>query len=193
MGILMTNVWILFVPFIPVLILRANRWRDFSVKRLLCQGPIEVLSVVALPILMVSMLSPLPNTMSEVWNGRTNPDASTLPNIFEEWKSDDYFIFWRYTENPDRFPYPAPFVDRVANLWSPATWDHSSNRGMGAIWNWIYFEVNGDNPYLLCNPVTNYPLRIITRDPMLEKQILDACGSNQATFDIRPRLINPVE
>jgi hypothetical protein len=193
MGIVMTNVWILFIPFIPVLVLRADQWRNFSITRRLSQVLLEVVAVVALPLLLVSMLSPLPNTMGEVWKGWVNPDAVTVPYILEEWDSEDDYIFWRFTEDPDRFIFPAPFADRVANLWSPTTWDHRSYRGMGAIWNWMYFEVNGDNPYLLCIPIIDYPLRIITRDPLLEEQVLKACGENGTIFDVRPRLAVPEE
>jgi hypothetical protein len=64
---------------------------------------------------------------------------------------------------------------------------------MGAIWNWNSREVNSDNPSLLCRPVIDFPLRIITRDPMLEEEVFEVCGENGAIFDVRPRLAAPAE
>ena len=188
LGIVMANIWILFVPLIPALIARVEREQGRSSKfRRLFQFPLEAFSMAILPLLIVGLLSTLPNTVREVWQGWLNPDALSVPMILDEWEKDDDYIFWRATENPGRFAFPAPWADRVANLWSPATWDNMSVRGMGAIWNWIYFEVKSDSQAELCPIVRNYPIRVITRDPLLEIQVLIACGSNKATFDVRPR------
>jgi hypothetical protein len=187
LGIVMANAWVLFIPIIPALIARANQWEQLSKLRRLFQSPLEVISMAALPLLIVGLSSTLPNTTKEVWQGWLNPDASSVSMILDEWEEGDDYLFWRATENPGRFAFPAPWADRVANLWSPATWDNMSVRGMGAIWNWIYFEVKSDSQAELCPIVRNYPIRVITRDPLLEIQVLIACGSNKATFDVRPR------
>jgi hypothetical protein len=188
LGIVMANIWILFVPLIPALIARVDReqWRSSKFRRWF-QFPLEAFSMAILPLLIVGLLSTLPNTVREVWRGWVNPDALSVPMILDEWEKGDDYIFWRATENPDRFSFPAPWADRIANLWSPATWDNMSVRGMGPIWNWIYFEVKSDSQAELCPIVRNYPIRVITRDPLLEIQVLIACGSNKATFDVRPR------
>ena len=187
LGIVAANIWILFVPLIPALVARAEQHQHFSKVRRLFQLPLEVISMAILPLLIVGLLSSLPNTVREVWRGWVNPDALSVPMILDEWEKGDDYIFWRATENPDRFSFPAPWADRVANLWSPATWDNMSARGMGPIWNWIYYEVKSDSQAELCPIVKNYPIRVITRDPLLEIQVLIACGSNKATFDVRPR------
>ncbi len=187
LGIVMANAWVLFIPIIPALIARADQWGQLSKLRRWFQSPLEVISMAALPLLIVGLSSTLPNTTKEVWQGWLNPDASSVPMILDEWEKDDDYIFWRATENPGRFAFPAPWADRVANLWSPATWDNMSVRGMGAIWNWIYFEVKSDSQAELCPVVKEYPLRVITRDPLLEIQVLIACGANKATFEVRPR------
>jgi hypothetical protein len=153
----------------------------------LFQSSLEVISMAALPLLIVGLSSTLPNTTKEVWQGWLNPDASSVSMILDEWEEGDDYIFWRATENPGRFSFPAPWADRVANLWSPATWDNMSARGMGPIWNWIYYEVTSDSQAELCPIVRNYPIRVITRDPLLEIQVLIACGANKATFEVRPR------
>jgi len=187
LGIVMANAWVLFIPLIPVLIARADQWGQLSKLRRWFQSPLEVISMAALPLLIVGLSSTLPNTTKEVWQGWLNPDASSVPMILDEWEKGDDYIFWRATENPGRFSFPAPWADRIANLWSPATWDNMSVRGMGAIWNWIYFEVKSDSQAELCPVVKEYPLRVITRDPLLEIQVLIACGANKATFEVRPR------
>jgi hypothetical protein len=188
LGIVAANAWVLFVPLIPALIARVEREQGRSSRlRRRFQSPLEVLSMAVLPLLIVGLLSTLPNTVKEVWQGWLNPDASSVSMILDEWEKGDDYIFWRATDNPDRFAFPAPWADRVANLWSPATWDNMSARGMGPIWNWIYYEVKSDSQAELCPIVKNYPIRVITRDPLLEIQVLIACGSNKATFDVRPR------
>ena len=189
-GIVMANIWTVFLPFIPILLTRAARWNSLPRIRQLSRGTLGVVSVVTLPLLIVSLLSPLPSTTREIWRGWSNPDGLNISLILDEWRSQDDYVFWRYIEDPERFSFPAPQADRVANLWSPATWDHSSNRGMGSMWNWIYYEVNGDNPQLLCAPIRDFPLRVITRDPLLEEQVQSLCGENSAVFDVRPRLAN---
>jgi hypothetical protein len=187
LGIVMANAWVLFIPIIPALIARANQWEQLSKLHRLFQSPLEVISMAALPLLIVGLSSTLPNTTKEVWQGWLNPDASSVSMILDEWEEGDDYIFWRATENPGRFSFPAPWADRVANLWSPATWDNMSARGMGPIWNWIYYEVTSDSQAELCPIVRNYPIRVITRDPLLEIQVLIACGANKATFEVRPR------
>jgi hypothetical protein len=187
LGIVMANAWVLFIPVIPALISRADQWGQLSKLRRWFQSPLEVISMAALPLLILGLSSTLPNTTKEVWQGWLNPDALSVPMILDEWEKDDDYIFWRATDNPDRFSFPAPWADRVANLWSPATWDNMSSRGMGPIWNWIYDEVKSDSQAELCPVVKKYPLRVITRDPLLEIQVLIACGANQATFEVRPR------
>ena len=189
LGIVMANVWVLFMPLIPALVVRAEQWRQFSLVRRWGQGSLEILSMAAIPLLVVGLLSPLPSTTREIWRGWWNPDALNVPMILDEWEKGDDYIFWRATEDLERFTFPAPWADRIANFWSPATWDSMSVRGMGELWNWIYFKVNSDDPALLCEPLQKYPLRVITRDPLLEEQVLAACGQNQATFDLRSRRV----
>ena len=187
LGIVIANAWVLFIPLIPALISRADQWGQLSRLRRWFQSTVEVISMAALPLLIVGLSSTLPNTTKEVWQGWLNPDALSVPMILDEWEKSDDYIFWRASDNPDRFSFPAPWADRVANLWSPATWDNMSVRGMGAIWNWVYFEVKSDSQAELCPVVKEYPLRVITRDPLLEIQVLIACGANKATFEVRPR------
>ena len=189
LGIVIANIWVFFIPLIPALVVRAEQWRQFSLVRRWGQGSLEILSMAAIPLLVVGLLSPLPSTTREIWRGWWNPDALNVPMILDEWEKGDDYIFWRATEDLERFTFPAPWADRIANFWSPATWDSMSVRGMGELWNWIYFQVNSDDPALLCAPLQKYPLRVITRDPLLEEQVLAACGKNQATFDLRPRRV----
>jgi hypothetical protein len=161
-------VWIPFVLLIDVMT-RAER----VVRRV---GPRAVTQVALAAVGSSSVLwgvsheTPYPFPWHWAFVGSTFPTPMIIQKVIDESNTGVPFVFWAYS---------SPADDKLGDFWSALTWDYSANGTVKPIHSGVDFPTwasaqQGSLPEL-CQIVSEYRLRIVTKNPSLIPTLLSTC------------------
>ncbi len=121
----------------------------------------------------------------KISNGWSQPDIESVRPVIDRWKSDSsYFLVWNLSDNPPKVVYPSVWEDRLANFWSPVTWNGYTGDGFSTIWSWVYFSLSSNETTQLCPALSAMPLTILTKDINLESSIRETCPINASVVEL---------
>lgn len=121
----------------------------------------------------------------KISNGWSQPDIESVRPVISRWtKEATYFLVWNLSDNPPKVIYPSVWEDRIANFWSPVTWNGYIGGGFSTIWAWIYFSLSSNETDQLCPALSAMPLTILTKDVNLESSIKETCPNNESVIEL---------
>ncbi|NNN08681.1 MAG: hypothetical protein HKL85_05750 [Acidimicrobiaceae bacterium] len=118
----------------------------------------------------VSHETPYPFPWHWAFIGSTFPSPMIIQAVIKESNAGTPFIFWQYS---------GPADDKMGNFWSALTWDYTANGALKATKSAVAFPTwaSAEQGSLteLCHIVSNYRLRIVTKNPSLIPTLLRSC------------------
>ncbi len=190
--ILIANAWALSPVFV-ILLIKAIQSLRFTYstgvrwsRRLLAITGVFLASLVLVngfkSINLASVDGIVPQKIS---NGWSQPDIESVRPVIDRWRNDSsYFLVWNLSDNPPKVLYPSVWEDRLANFWSPVTWNGYTGDGFSTIWSWVYFSLSSNETAQLCPALSAMPLTILTKDINLESSIQETCPVNASVIEL---------
>ncbi len=114
--------------------------------------------------------TPFTFPLAWAWSGSTIPSPLEIQLVTQQARVGTPFVIWDYS---------SPFEDKLGNYWSALTWDYRPNgtekaaQGPISFVNWAASE--NETTAALCQIVSEYRLRIVTRNPRLVPTLVATC------------------
>ena len=119
---------------------------------------------------VISHETPYPFPWHWAFIGSTYPTPQIIQTVVDESNKGTHFVFWQFSNPQD---------DQLGDFWSALTWDYRANGTVkslpsgGSFVLWAATE-NGSLSDL-CQLVSEYRLRVVTRNPALVPTLLVTC------------------
>jgi hypothetical protein len=131
--------------------------------------------------LSLNRISQIRHPYQMVKNGWERPNSESISQVINSW-GEGPIVYFRFAKNPETGTFPSIGEDRILNFWSPAFF--SPHGSYGIFWNWAYSGLVSNDPSVLCEPTRSASVTVVTRDVLLEQQVLTACGATQTKFEV---------
>jgi hypothetical protein len=155
-----TVVWVPFV-LLTDLLRKVDQWVRRVGARALAHVSLALVGSSGL-LWGVSHETPYPFPWHWAFIGSTFPTPMMIQTVIREANVGGPFVFWQYS---------VPADDKLGNFWSALTWDYTASGTIKATHSAVTFPswASGEQGSLseLCQIVSDYRLRIVTKNPSL--------------------------
>jgi hypothetical protein len=163
-----TVVWIPFVLLTDVM-RKVDQWVRRAGSRALTHLAMALAGSSGL-LWGVSHETPYPFPWHWAFIGSTFPTPMMIQKVVSESNAGVPFVFWQYS---------VPADDKLGDFWSALTWDYSANGTIKPTTATVAFPTwaSGEQGALsqLCQIVSDYRLRVVTKNPRLVPTLLLTC------------------